>query len=96
MRQIAIIVAVAVLIGLMMVVAARPGRAAQCMPVAALESALAGRYGERPAAAGTITGGLVVLAVGAETWTIYVRLDDGRGCIIAAGQGWRAAAEATP
>lgn len=93
MRQIAIIVVVACVIGLMMVLAAR---AQQCMPAAALESRLADQYGERPVAAGTITGGIVVLARGADTWTIYARLDDGRGCIIAAGQGWRAVPEATP
>ncbi len=54
---------------------------------------LAQKYRELPVAAGvTKRGGLVeVLSTGdGKTWTILISSPDGKACMVAAGEGWRA------
>lgn len=55
-------------------------------------SALASRYGERPAAAGLAGERLVVEVFAAPdgaTWTILLTRPDGVSCAILAGEAWR-------
>ena len=54
---------------------------------------LAERYRETPVAWGVDSGGglvEVLAAVDGSTWTIIVTSPQGRSCMVAAGEGWRA------
>jgi hypothetical protein len=65
----------------------------QCNDRASVVALLAKKYKEAPVAAGVARGGglVEVLSTGdGETWTIIVTTPQGRSCLIAAGEGWRA------
>ena len=63
-----------------------------CMPLKALDQALADKHSERPAVSGIVLGGSARLVLWANTdtgtWTAAVVQPDGSACLVAAGNGW--------
>ncbi len=77
-------------------IAAPPGGAAQQIPCNQRDDVLghlAQKYREVPVAIGvTNRGGLleVLSTSDGNTWTIIISSPDGKACMVAAGEGWRA------
>lgn len=63
-----------------------------CMPLTALDQALADKHSERPAVSGIVLGGSARLVLWANTdtgtWTAAVVQPDGSACLVTAGNGW--------
>jgi hypothetical protein len=64
-----------------------------CGPYADLRAMLAAQFGERPASSRRAGDGTVIelfASASADTWTMVNVQPDGRACVVAVGQDWRA------
>lgn len=76
-----------------------PGIAGLCDDRDNIVRQLAQTYDETPVAVGVTNGGGLVEVLATKdgaTWTIVVTGPDGRTCVVAAGEGWRALPRVVP